>query len=72
MDEVLHILGKRFNVELIVSNNLKIDDYAFTGTFTTQRLERIMEYFKVSSRIKWRYLDSYDMEDKKQRIEIYK
>ena len=72
MDEVLHILGKRFNVELIVSKKLDMDDYAFTGTFTTQRLERIMEYFKVSSMIRWRYLDSYDAEDKKQRIEIYK
>ena len=70
MDEVLRMLGKRFNVEFVVkSKHLK--DYAFTGTFTTQRLERIMEYFKISSKVRWRYVDSGDMEDKKQKIEIY-
>lgn len=71
MNDVLRMLEKRFNVEFVVSENLKTKDYAFTGTFTTQRLDRIMEYFKVSSRIKWKYLNSNDMEDKKQTIEIY-
>lgn len=71
MDEVLRILGKRFNVEFVANKKLRTKDYAFTGTFTTQRLERIMEYFKVSSKIRWRYLDSDEMKDKKQKIEIY-
>jgi len=34
-------------------------------------LERILEYFKISSKINWRYLDSDEISDKKQRIEIY-
>lgn len=70
MDEVLRMLGKRFNVEFVVKSK-RLDEYAFTGTFTSQRLERIMEYFKISSRIKWRYLESGEMKDEKQKIEIY-
>lgn len=70
MDEILLTLSKRFNVEFVVKNK-HLEEYSFTGTFTTQRLEHIMEYFKRSSRINWRYLDSDDITDKKQRIEIY-
>lgn len=70
MEDVLHMLSKRYNVEFIV-NNSHIKEYSFTGTFSTQRLERIMEYFRISSQIKWRYLDSDDISDKKQKIEIY-
>lgn len=70
MEDILHTLSKRFNVEFVVKNkNLK--EYAFTGSFTTQRLERIMEFFKISSKIHWRYLDSDEITDEKQRIEIY-
>ena len=70
MDEILRMLSKRFHVEFVVKNE-HLDEYAFTGTFTSQRLERIMEYFKISSKIGWRYLDSEDMEDERQKIEIY-
>ena len=70
MDEVLRMLSKRFNVEFVISNkNLK--DYAFTGTFTQQRLERILEYFEISSQIKWRHLESDKIDEKRQKIEIY-
>lgn len=70
MEEALHTLSKRYNVEFVISNK-KLKKYAFTGSFTHQRLERIMEFFKISSKINWRYLDSADMADEKQRIEIY-
>lgn len=70
MDEILRMLSKRFHVEFIVKNE-NLDEYAFTGTFTAQRLERIMEYFKMSSKIRWRYLDSDNVEDERQKIEIY-
>ncbi len=70
MKEVLRILGKQFNVEFRVRNK-QLDSYSFTGTFTTQRLERIMEYFKISSQIKWRYIDNPNIDDKKQIIEIF-
>ena len=70
MKEVLQILGKQFNVEFRVRNK-QLETYSFTGTFTTQRLEKIMEYFKLSSQIKWRYIENLMIEDKKQVIEIY-
>lgn len=70
LEEVLRMLGKRYNVEFIVKD-LRMDDYAFTGTFTNQHLERILEYFKLSSRIRWKYVDSEEITDRKLRIEIY-
>lgn len=70
MDEILRILGKRYNVEFMVSNQ-RIKEYSFTGTFSTQRLERILEFFKISSRINWRYVDSENISDRKQKIELY-
>ena len=37
LDEVLHMLGKRFNVEFVLSNK-ELKGCSFTGTFTHQRL----------------------------------
>ena len=70
MEDVLRMLGKRYNVDFVVKNK-HLKEYSFTGTFSSQRLERILEYFKISSKIHWRYLDSDDITDKKQQIEIY-
>ena len=70
LDEVLHMLGKRFNVEFVLSNK-SLKDSSFTGTFTHQRLERIMEYFRISSHIRWRYIDSADIKAERQKIEVY-
>lgn len=70
LDEALRILEKRFNVEFIVSNK-RLSGNSFTGTFTEQRLERVLEYFKISSKIRWRYLESADIRDERSKIEIY-
>lgn len=70
LDEVLHMLGKRFNVEFILSNK-KLMDCSFTGTFTRQHLECIMEYFRISSKIKWRYIANTDIKTEKLKIEVY-
>ena len=70
MNEVLRMLGKRFNVEFIISNK-RLETYSFTGTFTSQHLDRIMEFFKISSKIQWRYIENHQIDDKKQVIEIY-
>lgn len=70
LPEALHMLGKRFNVDFIVKNpGLNTD--RFTGTFTAQRLEKILRYFEISSRIRWRYLNDLDINQEKIRIEIY-
>lgn len=71
LKEALRILEKRFNVVFVVKG-LQQKEYAFTGTFTTQRLERILDYFKVSSGIRWRYLDNGDVKASKTKILLYK
>lgn len=70
LPEALRMLEKRFNVDFIISNK-RLNGNSFTGTFTDQRLERILEYFKISSKIRWRYLDGADIRDEKSKIEIY-
>lgn len=70
MREALRMLEKRYNVEFIVRNEDLLED-SFTGTFTHQRLERILEYFKVSSNINWSYLESGDIKKEKSEIVIY-
>lgn len=69
-NEALRMLEKRYYVQFKVSNP-KYQQDAFTGTFTNQRLDRILEIFQISSHIKWRYIASQDKSEKKQTIEIY-
>lgn len=68
--QALRMLEKRYNVEFIVSNPQYKKD-GFTGSFSSQRLDRILEVFKISSNIRWRYMETNDASDKKNRIEIY-
>ncbi|MDC2624534.1 FecR family protein [Bacteroides ovatus] len=70
LEEGLRMLEKRYNVEFIIKND-RLKGDSFTGTFTNQRLERILEYFQLSSQIRWRYLDSSNIKDEKSKIEIY-
>lgn len=70
LPEALRMLGKRFNVDLVVKDT-RLNKNRFTGTFTTQRLEKILKYFEISSRIRWRYLNDPDIHQEKIRIEIY-
>lgn len=70
LPEALHMLEKRFHVRLNLLNP-RLRNEAFTGTFTTQRLERILEVFRLSSGIRWRYIDNPDHTDELTTIEIY-
>ncbi|MDR0824980.1 MAG: FecR domain-containing protein, partial [Prevotella sp.] len=72
LENALKILSKRFNVDFIIKNP-KLKDYSFSGTFEHQRLDRILEYFKISSNIKSRYITTYNNTNKvdKSIIEIY-
>lgn len=70
LEEGLRMLEKRYNVAFIIKNN-RLKEYSFTGTFANQRLERILEYFRLSSHVRWRYLDSRDITEEKTKIEIY-
>lgn len=70
LEEALRMLEKRYGVEFIIKNE-RLKKSAYTGTFTNQRLEKILEYFKISSKIRWKYISDEKNENKKERIEIY-
>lgn len=68
--QALRMLEKRYNVEFIVSTSKYAKD-SFTGSFASQRLDRVLEVFKISSKIKWRYIDTDKTSNEKSKIEIY-
>lgn len=70
LPKALRMLEKRYNVEFVITSR-RFEGDSFSGSFKHQRLDRILEVFKVSSGIKWRYLDSKDASDIKTKIEIY-
>ena len=70
MRDALRMLGKRYNVDFIV-NTSKYDKYTFTGMFTDQYVDEILENFKISSCIRWRVIKAKDNDQKKRVIEIY-
>lgn len=69
-NEVLRMLSKRFNVDFVVKNEKYRKD-SFTGTFSTQRLEQVLDVFSISSNIKWRYVPTDKTEEKRSKIEVY-
>lgn len=69
-EEVLRILEKRYGVKFFIREGVQPTG-SFTGTFTNQRLERILEYFKVSIGLRWRYIDQENRSQIETHIEIY-
>lgn len=55
-EEALKVLGKRFNVEFIIKNE-KLYENSFTGLFDAQHLQLILEHFRISSDIQYRFID---------------
>lgn len=70
LEESLRLLGKHFHADFVITNP-KLKEYSFTGTFANQSLERVLDKFRLSSRIRWRYLNAEDDTEGKTRIEIY-
>lgn len=70
LTDALRMLGKRYNVEFIVKTS-RYDKYTFTGTFTDQYVEEILENFKISSHIRWRNIETKNKNQGKRQIEIY-
>ena len=68
--EVLKMLSKRFDVDFVVKNP-KCFEASFTGVLEKQRLGRILEYISVSSSIKFKYTESNNIHQEKQKIEVY-
>ena len=57
IEDALRILSKRFEVDFQLTNSL-LKEYCFTGTFIDQRLDRILEHFKIASGIKYKYIET--------------
>lgn len=70
LEEALRMLGKRFDVDFVLTNPALKSD-RFTGTFSAQRLERILRHFEISSHIHWRYIDDRNISQERIKIEIY-
>ena len=72
-EEALKILNKRFNTEFIVKNDLLYEN-SFTGTFDEQHLHLILEHFRLSSGIQYKFVDPETGTDKiseKTIVELY-
>jgi len=72
LTEILWILSKRFNVEFKIKD-VALYNHSFTGVFTNQQIERVLEHFKRSSGIRYKIdhqLDE-DGEITKSRVELY-
>ena len=70
MEEVIRELSRYYHVEFLIKND-RIRDFSFTGTFSAQSLEEILQYFKMSSGIQWRNSTPHTQPDKKRKIELY-
>lgn len=70
--EALRMIENRFNVEFVVKNP-KCYEHNFTGMFTDQRLDVILEHFRRSSRMRFVPIDKYGVHNVKGReiIEVY-
>lgn len=70
IEKALYMLSKRFNVDFVITNPA-LKENSFTGTFIHQRLDRILEHFRISSGIRFRYIETTDSTQEKSKIEIY-
>lgn len=72
-EQALQILSKRFNAEFIVKNALLYDN-SYTGTFDGQHLYLILEHFRLTTDIQYKFIDPEVGENKtsqKTIVELY-
>lgn len=72
LSDILWILSKRFNVEFIVKDPA-FYHYSFTGVFTNQQIERVLEHFKRSSGMRYQvnYLPDREGQITRSQIVLY-
>lgn len=69
-EQVLKSLSKHYGVEFVFAKE-SLRGNSFTGVFVNQRLERILEHFRLASGIKFRYIEDENIRREKQVIEFY-
>ena len=57
IEKALRMLSKRFNVDFVITDPA-LKENSFTGTFIHQRLDRILEHFRISSGLRFRYIET--------------
>ncbi len=55
LEDALRMVENHFNVEFVVKNP-KLCEHSFTGVFSNQRLDTILDHFRYSSRMEFRRL----------------
>lgn len=73
LEEALKILSKRFNAEFIVKNT-HLYDNSYTGTFDAQHLDLVLEHFRISTDIQYKFIHPKGGEDRiyqKTIVELY-
>lgn len=72
LSDIVWILSKRFNVEFVIKDPA-FYKYSFTGVFTNQQIERVLEHFKRSSGIRYKMDHQLDRDGEiiRSRIELY-
>lgn len=72
LSEILWILSKRFNVEFTIKDPA-FYKHSFTGVFTNQQIERVLEHFKRSSGINYQIDHQLDKDGEitKSRVVLY-
>jgi len=69
-EDILRMLGRRYNVKFVLKNEaLKV--HAFTGEFEVEFLPRVLEKFSLSSNITFKQVETADVREEKQIIEVY-
>lgn len=69
-EQVLKSLSKRYGVEFVFKKE-SLKRHSFTGVFVNQRLERILEHFRLASGVRFRYIEDKNIHREKQVIEVY-
>ena len=70
--DILKRLGKRYDVTFIIKDEA-LKQHSFTGNFVERSLEHILERFRLSSNIRFRFIDDRNQpqDGEKQIIEVY-
>lgn len=73
LDAVVKKLSRRYNVDIILHKNSN-KEYKYRATFTTETVEQILDYLKLTAPIEWSIEDLKQNEDTsfaKGRIDVY-
>lgn len=73
LSDMLRMLSKRFDVEFVIKTE-SLRENSYTGTFSTQQLQKVLEHLRLSSGIQYRIIDAKTGEEgmrEKMKVELY-